>query len=135
MPQISGYHHVSLTVADIDKSAGWYGEVLGFKKFTDFERDGFRKILLLDPASGAMFGFTDHRARASGDAFSEFRTGLDHLAFSVADRATLEAWKARFEQLGVDHTEIKPSAMGDVIIFRDPDNIQLEVYAQHAESK
>jgi len=135
MPQISGYHHVSLTVADIDNSAGWYGQVLGFRKFTDFERDGFRKIRLLDPASGAVSGFTDHRARASGGAFSEFRTGLDHLAFSVADRAALEAWKARFGQLGVDHTEIKPSAMGDVIIFRDPDNIQLEVYAQHAEAE
>lgn len=134
MPPISGYHHVSLTVTDIDKSADWYCEVLGFKKFTDFERDGCRKILVMHPASRTGFGFTDHRARASGDAFSEFRTGLDHMAFSVADRAALEAWKARFEELGVDHTEIKASAMGDVIIFRDPDNIQLEVYAQYAEA-
>jgi glyoxylase I family protein len=129
MPEISGYHHVALTVTDIDKSADWYTEVLGFRKLKDFERDGFRKVLVVHPTSGTAFGLTDHRARGSGDAFSEFRTGLDHLAFSVADRAALEAWQARLDQHGVDHSEIKPSAAGDVIVFPDPDNIQLEVYA------
>jgi len=129
MPEISGYHHVALTVTDIDKSAGWYTDVLGFRKFRDFERDGFRKVLVVHPASGTAFGLTDHGARGSGDAFSEFRTGLDHLAFSVADRTALDAWQARLDELGVDHSEIKPSAAGDVIVFRDPDNVQLEVYA------
>lgn len=108
--------------------------MLGFTKVKDFEGDGFRKVLLVHPASRTGFGFTDHQARGSGDAFSEFRTGMDHLAFSVADRAALEAWKARFEELGVGHSEIRPSAMGDVIVFRDPDNVQLEVYAPYPAS-
>ncbi len=129
MPQISGYHHVALTVTDVDKSSDWYTTVLGFGKLKDFERGGFRKVLLIHPASGTALGLTDHKARGSGDAFSEFRTGLDHLAFSVAGRAALEAWQARLDELGVDHSEIKPSAAGDVIVFRDPDNVQLEVYA------
>ena len=41
--------------------------------------------------------------------------------------------QARFEKLGVNHSEIKPvrSEFGDgrMITFRDPDNIQLEVFA------
>jgi glyoxylase I family protein len=134
MPEISGYHHVSLTVRDIDKSTDWYVDMLGFEKINDFERDGFRKVILLHPASATGFGFTDHGPRASGDSFSEYRTGLDHLAFSVADRSVLGAWKAHLEQAGVEHSEIKPSAMGDVIIFRDPDNVQLEVYAPYPPS-
>jgi len=131
MPEITGYHHVSLTVPDAANSAAWYSQVLGLARLTGLEGDGFRKILLMHPASKAGFAVTEHRARGSGDAFSEFRTGMDHLAFAVAGRAALEAWKARFEELGVEHSEIKPSAMGDVIVFRDPDNIQLEVYAPY----
>ena len=129
MPAISGYHHVNLTVTDIEKSTAWYTEVMGFSKLRDFERDGFRKVILVHPASGVAFGFTDHGAKASGDAFSEFRTGMDHFAFAVPTRDELDSWKARFEESGVTHSEIKASAMGDMIAFRDPDNIQLEVYA------
>ena len=134
MPEISGYHHVNLTVTDVDESAAWHTEVLGFTKLKDFERDGFRKVVLVHPASGTAFGFTGHGARASGDGFSEFRTGMDHFAFSVPGREDLDAWKARFEELGVVHSEIKPSIMGDLIALRDPDNIQLEVYAPPAPS-
>ena len=79
--------------------------------------------------SRTLFGLTLHGARASGDAFSEFRTGMDHIAFAVKDRTELEAWKARFERLRVTHSEIKPSVMGELHAFRDPDNIQYEVYA------
>lgn len=131
MAEITGYHHLSLTVPDVGKSAAWYSQVLGFVRLTELEGDGFRKIVLMHPASRTGFAVTEHGARGSGDAFSEFRTGLDHLAFAVADRAALEDWKARFEQLGIEHSDIKPSAMGDVIVFRDPDKIQLEVYAPY----
>jgi catechol 2,3-dioxygenase-like lactoylglutathione lyase family enzyme len=119
MPQITGYHHVNLTVTDITRSTEWHTRVLGFTMVKQVERDGMVKVLLRHPATGIMFGFTGHGPRASGDQFSEFRTGMDH---------GLEAWKARFEEFGVEHSEIKPSAMGDMIAFRDSDNIQFEVY-------
>lgn len=129
MTDLTGYHHVSLTVPDIDRSTAWYCDVLGFTKLKDFEGDGFRKVILLQPATGLAFGFTDHGSRNPGQPFSEFHTGLDHLAFAVADRDALLGWVQRFDERGVEHSGIKRSAMGDVIIFRDPDGIQLEVYA------
>jgi glyoxylase I family protein len=129
MPQISGYHHLSLTVTDLDKSTAWWTEVLGFEVFTRFERDGMTKVVMRHPGSGAYFSLTGHGQRAPTEAFSEFRTGMDHLAFSVADPAELEAWKERFEALGVEHSEIKVSVVGDLIAFRDPDHIAFEVYA------
>jgi catechol 2,3-dioxygenase-like lactoylglutathione lyase family enzyme len=128
MPEITGYRHVNLTVTDITRSTEWHTRVLGFTMVKQVERDGMVKVLLRHPATGIMFGFTGHGPRASGDQFSEFRTGMDHVAFAVRDRAGLEAWKARFEEFGVEHSEVKPSLMGDMIAFRDPDNIQFEVY-------
>jgi glyoxylase I family protein len=130
MPEITGYHHVSITVTDLEKSTAFWTEVVGFELFRRFERDGMTKVVLRDPQSGAYFSLTGHGRRASGDGFSEFRTGMDHLAFSVSNRAELEAWKARFEQHGVEHSEIKPSLVGDMIAFRDPDNIAFELYAE-----
>lgn len=134
-PQITGYHHLSVTVTDVARSTAWYMEVLGFTKVKEFERDGYTKVVMVHPGSGVSFGLTGHGARASGDAFSEFRTGMDHVAFAVKNRAELEAWKEHFARLGVTHSEITPSVTGNLIAFRDPDNIQHEVYANYEASQ
>jgi len=57
-----------------------------------------------------------------------FLNGVSH-ADELGYRAELEDWQARFQERGIEHSEIKPSALGSLITFRDPDNIQLEVYA------
>ena len=65
-----------------------------------------------------------------GDAFSECRTGLDHLEFLVERRDDLQEWADRLDELGIPHSGVKelgytPNAM---LTFRDPDNIQLEFF-------
>jgi glyoxylase I family protein len=57
--------------------------------------------------------------------------GLDHLAFSVADREELEAWAERLSDAAVIHSAIavaNPIPGAAVPVFRDPDNIQLELF-------
>ena len=54
------------------------------------------------------------------------------LAWLPRRRATTRR-RSRFERLGVAHSEIKPSVVGDLSAFRDPDNIQLEVYAPYPD--
>lgn len=129
MPELCGYHHLSLTVTDLARSTAWWTEVLDFEVFTRFERDGMTKVVMRHPACGAYLSLTGHGERAPSEVFSEFRTGMDHLAFSVSSPAELEAWKARFEARHVEHSEIKASVVGDLVAFRDPDNIAFEVYA------
>ncbi len=128
MAEITGYHHLSLTVTDLDRSTTWWTQVLGFAELRRFERDGMTKVILRHPSAGILLSLTGHGERAPTEPFSEFRTGMDHLAFAVADRAELEAWKARLEELGVEHSDIKTSSFGALIAFRDPDNIAVEVY-------
>src|SRR5205823_10589009 len=66
-----------------------------------------------------------------GDRFDEDRVGLDHLSFSVPDRASLERAVALLDERGVPHGEITtlPSFGISVLPFRDPDNIQIELTA------
>ena len=61
--------------------------------------------------------------------FDETRIGLDHLSFGVTDRAELDAWVTRLEAARAQYSRITtansiPGAA--VVVFRDPDNIQLE---------
>jgi len=128
MPEISGYHHLSLTVPDLERSAAWYTSVLGFQQTMELQGEGWRKLIFMQPQSRLILGLTAHDP-GSQERFEERRTGMDHVAFQVPNRAELDAWKARFEELGVAHSPVKESAMGWLIVFRDPDNIQLEVYA------
>jgi glyoxylase I family protein len=129
---IRGIHHFGLTVRDVDASAAWYVDVLQFQRVGEFESpDGARrKLFLRHEGLPARLGLTQHRG-GSQDLFDETRVGLDHLAFSVADRAELDAWATRLGAAGVVHSSIAsansiPGAV--VLVFRDPDNIQFELF-------
>ena len=69
---------------------------------------------------------------AADQRFSEFRVGLDHVAFGCADRAELEKWARRLDELGIAHGEIKDASYGSGLSFRDPDGVALEFFAPPA---
>ena len=60
------------------------------------------------------------------ERFSETRTGLDHVGFMVSGHADLEAWESRLTELRVEHSPINDKEGYSVLVFRDPDNVQLE---------
>jgi glyoxylase I family protein len=127
----SGVHHLTLNVQDVAASERWYREVLGFDRLTEYETEDFRRVLLRHAASGMVLGLNRHTSPEAAEPFSERRAGLDHLALRVADRAALEAWAARFDALGVEHSPIQPAVTpgSALVVFRDPDGIQLEIFA------
>ena len=86
-------------------------------------------VSLREPTTDLEICLVHHRANP-GDPFSEFRTGLDHLEFFVAQRADLDDWVERLDALGVEHSGItQPSYTPNAMLtFRDPDNIQLEFF-------
>lgn len=131
MPEFARALHVGLTVRDMYRSADWYMHVLGFQLVREFkgppEEPGIPRILLLHPGSGFLIGLFRHPER-SGDAFSPFRTGLDHLAFEVEHEEDLEAWIAHFDALGVEHSPIRDLSHSSFVSFEDPDGIQFEVW-------
>jgi glyoxylase I family protein len=69
-------------------------------------------------------------AKSTGEPFTEFRTGLDHLEFLVASRVDLDQWAERLDELGVPHSGVKnlDYTANAMLTFRDPDNIQLEFF-------
>ena len=70
----------------------------------------------------------------SGDTFNENRVGLDHLSFTVSSQAELEQAVRILDEKGVPHGEVvdlEPFQI-KVLMFRDPDNIQVELTASYA---
>jgi glyoxylase I family protein len=116
------------------RNSAWYEEVLGFRRVGEFQAPGGarRKVFLRHDGSQARLGLTQHR-HGSQEEFDGTRAGLDHLAFTVADHEELETWAARLADSAVVHSPITaansvPGAA--VLVFRDPDNIQLELSAE-----
>ncbi len=130
---IKGIHHLGLTVLDVEASARWYERVLGFRRDGSYAApDGARrKIFLRHDGFGVRLGLTQHRDTRA-ETFDETRVGLDHLAFAVGHRRELDTWAARLLAAGVAHSPVAPANSipgAFVLVFRDPDNIQLELFA------
>jgi glyoxylase I family protein len=127
--QLTGFHHVAINVRDIERSVQWYADVLDFAPLFPYDTDDFARRILRHP-SGLVLGISRHNHPDADSDFSERRTGLDHLAFGVESHAALEAWATRLDAAGVPHSGIKatPATGSALIAFRDPDNIQLELY-------
>lgn len=122
-------HHVNLSVSDLARSRQWYTEVFGLRVVAEMpDPEGRWDKVILGHASGLLVGLTAHRSN-TGEPASEVRCGVDHIAFTVRDAPALEAWTARLGHLAVDHSEVKTTPLGRLVVLRDPDNIQLEVYA------
>jgi glyoxylase I family protein len=134
-PAVIGFHHFSPTVSDVDASAQWYERVFRMNRVPvsfphhGAENDGYA-VLLIDPRSGIAIGLHHHDANP-GEPFHESRTGLDHISFGVAEREDLDAWAAWLDELGIANSGVidTDSPMPySVVVFRDPDNLQLELF-------
>ena len=131
---VTGYAHVRLTVTDIARSRRFYDDVFGFDvafEVPENADEATREQLaflfggVIYQVPGGLFGLRP----VAADRFDEDRTGLDHLSFSVASRADLDAAAARLDELGVAHEAVKDIGAGLLLEFRDPDGIALELMA------
>jgi catechol-2,3-dioxygenase len=124
--------HVALTVRDLSVSVPWYGALFEAEPVLDEDTDPdfHHTVYLL--GNGTLFGLHQHRQSAPAETFSEYRVGLDHVAFGCADRAELEKWVRRLDELDIAHDGIKDAHYGSGLSFRDPDGIALELFAPPA---
>lgn len=133
MPAFPPVTHVAITVTDLDRSTRWYTALLGSEPVLDEDEtigNFHHTVFALD--GGQLFGLHTHPGQRSTETFDEHRAGLDHISFACADRAELESWSARLDELGIKHGDIVDAHYGSGLSFRDPDNIALEFFAPPA---
>lgn len=128
MAEFPGLGHVAVTVTDLDRSREWYSKLFGSQPVLDEDAGTFYHAVWA-LGGGALFGIHTHPHDNDQPEFSEFRTGLDHIAFAVSSRSDLETWEKRLDELGVTHGGIVDAPYGSGLSFRDPDNLPLEFFA------
>lgn len=131
-------HHLAITVTDLDASVRWYESVFDVHPILDIPHNGGVGKILAGSDRQLMIALHQHETN-DGSLFTETATGLDHGGFAVPSRRDLELWQEHLEANGVIRADTadKPltqSAIADepyasVLVFRDPDNIQLELFA------
>lgn len=130
-PPLAGYHHIGITVRDIDTSEAWYSENLGlFRAFVEkHDNDTGYAVILTRPGSSFFLGL-DHHEDADRQSFDPRRTGLDHLALAVASSEEVHAWAAHFDSLGLEHEPVletvDPMPL-TMLLLHDPDGIAIEL--------
>ncbi|MET9955603.1 VOC family protein [Streptomyces sp. NPDC006339] len=119
--------HIGLNVTDLERSLGFYGEVLGFQVLREGKEEGRRYALL-----GQEGRLTLTLWQQAEGGYDSGRAGLHHLAFQAesidhvrAAEAALKARGTHFAYEGVvPHAE---GAASGGIFFHDPDGTRLEI--------
>ena len=126
MPELAGIHHVKMPVTDLDRSRDWYGRVLGFKVTYEFQdADGVVRGVAgeVPGLGGSMLCLRVNSQAAQGCQ------GFDPVSFAVPDRADIEAWAAHLDTLGIPHSPVIEASIGWLLVFNDPDGLDLHLYS------
>jgi catechol 2,3-dioxygenase-like lactoylglutathione lyase family enzyme len=120
--ELEGIDHVALGVRDIEQSAKWYIEVLGFERLHKEMWNGVPTFIGKGNTGIALFP-------ASPDAQSTPSTRRDirmlHLAFR-ANRQNFAAAQRELQKRGIKF-EFQDHEISHSIYFCDPDGHQLEI--------
>lgn len=112
--QISGVHHVSLNVADVDAAVAFYEEVLGFRRRHDRPDFGF---------GGAWLDAGSHQVHLI-EAPAPSDLG-QHVAFAVAD---LDAAVAEVRHRHVEVSDPGPVGTSRQAFLHDPSGNLVELH-------
>lgn len=118
---VTGVSHVQLAVGDVAACRTWWTQVLGLEVLYE---DG-DSVVALRHRPGRFVVVLSTRA----DDAPAVDGRLDHLAFAIPDRATLDEWVTRLDELGIDHPGVVDELGNHSLQLVDPDGTHVELVA------
>lgn len=120
-----GIHHVKFPVTDVARSRSWYEQLFGLTPEIEFpDEEGVVRGVAYKPTdAGITFSLRENPAAARGIA------GFDPVSFAISDRAAADAWLARLDELGIEHSPVIDATIGWLVVFHDPDGTELHLYS------
>jgi catechol 2,3-dioxygenase-like lactoylglutathione lyase family enzyme len=129
-PALSGMHHVTLPVTDLEAGAAWYAAVLGAVRVPGLDHhdpvSGRYSLVLTVPGLNVpvQLRVAPKAAAATGE--------YDPVTLAVSDRAVLDQWAAHLDAAGVAHGAVIEARRGHTLGFHDPDGTFFRLYAEPA---
>lgn len=122
-PTLTGLHHVTFAVTDLDKAVTWFETAFGARRLAandHHDEDGVRFAVVLS-LPGVASPVLLHRSADIPE--------VSHVGLGVAGRAELARWAAHFDQHGVTHSEVMLGRGGHVMTCAIPGGSTLVLFA------
>jgi glyoxalase family protein len=129
--EFSGLHHVTAVTADAPRNLAFYTNILGLrlvKKTVNQDDVSAYHLFYADGAGspGTEVTFFDWAGMAPNIPGTG---GISEIGLRVPDRAALDWWQQRFDELGVRHSGIAEVAGYPTLRFVDPEGQRLALVA------
>lgn len=122
---LEGIDHVALSVPDVERSAAWFIEVLGFERRFEGMWDGVPVFVGKGTTALALFPRRDTHDSATTEQRKSNDTDMLHLAFR-ADRKSFLAAQDDLKRRGVPFS-FENHEISHSIYFRSPDGHRFEI--------
>lgn len=122
MFELEGLDHAALSVRDVERSADWYVDVLGFERRYQGMWGGVPVFVGLGKTAIALF---PQRSANANPPRSRESAGMLHLALR-ADRKNFVAAQRELTSRGIAF-QFSDHEISHSIYFRDSDGIELEI--------
>jgi catechol 2,3-dioxygenase-like lactoylglutathione lyase family enzyme len=129
--RIAGIHHITLLVADVERSLAFYRNLLGMRlvKETVNDDDRSARHLIFGDAEGRPGTLITCLEYPDLDEGSVGRGSTHHFALAVDSEQELAAWKDYLVSRGIPTTDVMDRSDFKSIYLRDPDGHILEIAA------
>lgn len=119
---IQSIDHVALKVRDVELSARWYAEVLGFQRRLQDRIGDVPALMYCGKTALNLFPVGDSNIQPVSD---QGQTSVMHIAFTV-DQQSLQAYRKRFDAEGIPYRFVDREVCWSLYL-NDPDGNQLEL--------
>jgi catechol 2,3-dioxygenase len=123
--------HVHLKVADLDRSVGFWRDVLGFE---EQQRMGDQAAFISAGGYHHHLGLNTWESKG-GTPPPRGSTGLYHVAIRYPDRKSLADALRRVLQAGITLDGASDHGVSEALYLRDPDNNGVELYRDRPEEE
>jgi catechol 2,3-dioxygenase len=123
--------HVHLKVADIERSLGFYRDILGFE---EMQRFGDSAAFVSAGGYHHHLGLNTWQSRG-GSPPPPGTTGLFHVAIRYPDRAQLADALRRVLEAGIPLEGATDHGVSEAIYLRDPDGNGIELYRDRPQEE
>jgi catechol 2,3-dioxygenase-like lactoylglutathione lyase family enzyme len=129
--RIAGLHHVTLLVADVERSLAFYMNVLGLRlvKQTVNDDDQSARHFIFGDAEGKPGTLITCLEYPDLDEGTVGRGSTHHFALAVEGEAELAAWRDYLTSRGIPTTDVMERTGFKSIYLRDPDGHIVEIAA------
>ncbi|MGH9087095.1 MAG: cupin domain-containing protein [Acidimicrobiales bacterium] len=118
-PTLGPLNHIAANVTDLRRSEKWYARAFGLVHVDgEIATDGSGHVTLASPAGGWLLALS-----------SAATAGVEHVAITCSDRQALAAWHDLLAEREAEPGSITDAPYGSGFVLRDPDGLEVELFA------